>query len=399
MSSHVYCGNFVHATDDKPMDVVTDYALGVKDGKILFFQPKDRLKELLKKYGLHSKHVQQMTEGQFMMPGLVDVHNNVMLYPLSGTSVALPYWDVVKSRCWPLETRYHDPKFAKKVFTKAVDRNVKNGITTACYRSGIHAEAAIELWDIVDKVGQRAFIGKCNRDTIRGEVGYDAYMELTNESLKATRQFLYDVKQKKSPLITPIISPSALTTVTPELMNGLYDSMRINEISMQISLSLDESDDDDAVRIHGRKYVGGGYNSSLLETIRNTVMASKALSFQKSQDYESVTLEEAFMLATLGGSQVLGIDNKIGNFEPGKELDALLIDVNTKHSVIDVFKEVDECPPTAEDTVCKFLLTGDDRNIVQVIVAGKAIIDKQSMYTPQELLQDIKHKLPTPLSK
>ncbi len=39
----------------------------------------------------------------------------------------------------------------------------------------------------------------------------------------------------------------------------------------------------------------------------------------------SQELAEAFYLATLGGADVMGLGNKIGNFEVGKEFDALIV--------------------------------------------------------------------------
>lgn len=49
--------------------------------------------------------------------------------------------------------------------------------------------------------------------------------------------------------------------------------------------------------------VSGGESPSILVAIRDCIKASNVLSFGKSEDYKPLNFEEAFFLATLGGSQ------------------------------------------------------------------------------------------------
>ncbi|XP_022796869.1 guanine deaminase-like isoform X1 [Stylophora pistillata] len=114
--------------------------------------------------------------------------------------------------------------------------------------------------------------------------------------------------------------------------------------------------------------VSGGESPSMLVAIRDCVKASNVISFGKSKGFTALTYEEAFFLATLGGSQVLGLDNKTGNFEVGKDFDALFIDVEVPDSPFDCFNSDD-----TKDVVQKFLYLGDDRNIRKVYVAGKLV--------------------------
>lgn len=48
--------------------------------------------------------------------------------------------------------------------------------------------------------------------------------------------------------------------------------------------------------------VAGGYSPSMLDAVRRTLDTSKALTIQDTQ-YHTLTFEEVFRLATLGGSQ------------------------------------------------------------------------------------------------
>lgn len=57
--------------------------------------------------------------------------------------------------------------------------------------------------------------------------------------------------------------------------------------------------------------VSGGYSTSILDAIRNAVLASKSIYIKneeqqrlsKESQYKPITLDEAFFMATLGGAQ------------------------------------------------------------------------------------------------
>lgn len=64
----------------------------------------------------------------------------------------------------------------------------------------------------------------------------------------------------------------------------------------------------------------------------------------------------------------LSIDDKVGNLVPGKEFDALIIDLNAKNSRLDNFRQY-----TLEENFQRFIHSGDDRNIVSVYVRGRKV--------------------------
>jgi guanine deaminase len=81
-----------------------------------------------------------------------------------------------------------------------------------------------------------------------------------------------------------------------------------------------------------------------------------------------MNINDAFYLSTLGGAISIGLGDKIGSFEVNKEFDGLIVDVNSKNSPIDYYKNDD-----LEKIFQKFLLNGDDRNIINIFVKGKKI--------------------------
>ncbi len=86
-------------------------------------------------------------------------------------------------------------------------------------------------------------------------------------------------------------------------------------------------------------------------------------------------------LATLGGAQVCGLEDRIGSFAPGKAFDALVVSVNDTAGNpglwgADADKKLRvEFPRDKEIEVWleRFLFTGDDRNIKRVYVQGRWI--------------------------
>lgn len=84
----------------------------------------------------------------------------------------------------------------------------------------------------------------------------------------------------------------------------------------------------------------------------------------------TISYKDLFRMATLGGATVLGLDDIIGNFEVGKEFDALLIEPGVTRSKFVVVSNFD----TVQDIVEKFIFLGDDRNITQVYIAGERIL-------------------------
>lgn len=163
--------------------------------------------------------------------------------------------------------------------------------------------------------------------------------------------------------------------------------------------------------------VGGGTHPSILDAIRLTLCASvaacqmneesseedkvercgqdlkRAESFSTSKKRlgedlkdafekgakdpkEPLSMAEAFHLATQGGAEVLGQGDVVGNFLPGKSLDALIINPEGVHgaaghgrSPFDVTEN--ESPM---EVFQKFIFLGDDRNIEQVFIDGRRVL-------------------------
>ncbi|KAF3423352.1 hypothetical protein E2986_06296 [Frieseomelitta varia] len=136
------------------------------------------------------------------------------------------------------------------------------------------------------------------------------------------------------------------------LKSGLCDVQRLKSKSIKIGLGTD---------------VSGGQSCSILDAIRSALQVSIHLSLIK-ENYKALNYKDVFHMATLGGAAALAMDNQIGNFEVGKEFDALVIDIDISDGLLNNLQS-----STLEERLQKFIYSGDDRNIVEVYVSGRKV--------------------------
>ncbi|NXN74506.1 GUAD deaminase, partial [Himantopus himantopus] len=386
-------GTFVHSSASAPMEILHGHLLGVDDsGTIVFFEQTDQQEQLAKKWGFKTSDIRELSNHEFFMPGMVDTHIHAPQYSFTGTRVDLPLLQWLTTYTFPTEAKYKDSDFAEEVYTRVVRRTLKNGTTTACYFATIYTDTSLLLAEIIDKFGQRAFVGKVCMD-MNDSVPH--YKEITADSVQET--------ERVQPVITPRFGPSC----TEDLLCALGDLAQARDLHVQSHISENEEElklvenmfpayqnytelydknklltsktvmahacylSEEELKLfslrgaaishcpnsnfslrsgvlnvqkvlkHNVKLglgtdVAGGYSASMLDAIRKTMMASNSLRINKVNE-TGLTLEEAFQLATLGGSQALGLDDVIGNFEVGKEFDALLINTKASDSPFDLF--------------------------------------------------------------
>lgn len=419
------------------MAILENMAIGVCNGKIEFVASATDLEAHKSERGISDDNIIALTSSQFLMPGLVDAHLHAPQFPNNGIHLDLPLLEWLQNFTFPTEAKFADEKFARAVYAKAVDRVLRCGTTTASYFASMHLEATKILSDIILERGQRALVGKVNMMVNCPDYYRELSVE---DSVKKTEEFILYVRSLKSPLIQPIVTPRFAPTCPRDQLERLGQLAAKHQCHIQSHLCESRAEkawvkdlfpgtknyaevydstglltektvmahcvylDDDEVALVRRGGTGvahcpnsnlslrsgicnvkrllkeglkvglgtdcsGGFSASILDSLRQAVLVSKALS--SMSDSPHLTLEESFRLATLGGAKVLHMSDRIGNFEPGKEFDALLVDVEAKGTPLDIFPE-----DTTEEKIQKFLYNGDDRNILQVFVAGRKVVDQ-----------------------
>ncbi len=108
--------------------------------------------------------------------------------------------------------------------------------------------------------------------------------------------------------------------------------------------------------------VGAGTSFSMLQTMNE---AYKVVQLQ-GQKLSSL---QSFYLATLGGAQSLGLDDKIGSFKTGNEADFVVI--NWGATALSKLRTRNS--KTLQDKLFVLLTLGDDRHIFETYVDGKRV--------------------------
>ncbi|GAB1313661.1 hypothetical protein MFIFM68171_03871 [Madurella fahalii] len=115
---------------------------------------------------------------------------------------------------------------------------------------------------------------------------------------------------------------------------------------------------------------GGGFSSSILDAMRQAMIASHAREAMSKGHDKRLSIDEVFHLATLGGAEVCGLGDKIGNFHVGKDFDAIVVGTQgVDQGIMTMVEEGDSLRTVFE----KFIMTGDDRNMTEVYVRGRRV--------------------------
>ncbi|KAH0955543.1 hypothetical protein HN011_011283 [Eciton burchellii] len=198
-------------------------------------------------------------------------------------------------------------------------------------------------------------VRKCFQEQPSYTAVYKTAGLLTNKTLLAHGVHLEDselaiLKERGTAIIH---CPSSNTY----LRSGLCDVQRLRANNIKVGLGTD---------------VSGGTSYNMLDAMRSALQVSNCLSMIKD-DYTPLNYENVFHMATLGSAKALSIDDKVGNLMPGKEFDALIIDLNASSTFVNNSKEDKGIQGTLQEKLQRFIYSGDDRNIISVYVKGRNI--------------------------
>ncbi|ELK29051.1 Guanine deaminase [Myotis davidii] len=351
--SHIFRGTFVHSTWTCPMEVLRDHLLGVSDsGKIVFLEEASQQEKLAKEWGFKPCDIRELSQHEFFMPGLVDTHIHAAQYSFAGSNVDLPLLQWLTKYTFPTELKFQNLDFAEEVYTRVVRRTLKNGTTTACYFTTIYTDSSLLLAEITDKFGQRAFVGKVcmdMNDTV------PEYKETTEESIKETERFVSEMLQRNYSRVKPIVTPRFALSCSETMLADLGNIAKTRDLHIQTVMAHGcylSAEELDVFRERGAS-IAHCPNSNLS-------LSSGLLNVLEVLKHE----------VKIGLGTALGLDKEIGNFEVGKEFDALLINPKASDSPIDLFSG----DFVGDAFIQKFLYLGDDRNIEEVYVGGKQVV-------------------------
>lgn len=130
--------------------------------------------------------------------------------------------------------------------------------------------------------------------------------------------------------------------------------------------------------------VSGGHTPSILAEAREALFVSRHVAMTQGS-HAKLSVEEALYLATRGGAKVVGLDDRIGGFEVGKDWDAQMVSLtevgetiglDQNNGPVEIFGGEDW-----ETKIAKWVYTGDDRNTIAVWVKGR-LVHSREMFKP-----------------
>lgn len=362
--------------------------------------------------------------GKLIVPGFIDCHVHFSQLDIIG-SFGAQLLDWLNQYAFPVEQKFADPEHAREVAGAFVDELLRNGTTTAMVFGTVHAHSADAIFEAAEARDMRLIAGKVLMDSNCPEALRDDPDSGYAESKALIER--WHGKGRLGYAITPRFaltsSPEQLTAAgklareypdvwihthlaenmdeVEEIARLFPDSRSYLDVYDEFELLRDRTvfahclhmDDEDrslmaskggaaafcptsnlflgsglfdlaSIRAAGIRCglgtdVGGGTSLSLLNT------ASEAYKVLHLQD-QPLQAMRALYLATLGAAEALYLDDKIGNFEMGKEADFVVLDFEGSS----LTARRTGAASTMEEKLFALMTLADDRNIDSTWVHG-----------------------------
>ncbi|MDD2875577.1 MAG: guanine deaminase [Azoarcus sp.] len=176
---------------------------------------------------------------------------------------------------------------------------------------------------------------------------YDRYGQLGERSVYAHCIWLDETDRQR--MAHTGSAMSFCPTSNLFLGSGLFDLDRAHDLGVRVGIGTD---------------VGGGTSFSMLQTLNE---AYKVLQLNGQQ----LSAARAFYLATLGGARSLYLDDRIGNFAPGKEADFVVIDP----SATPLIARRMAAATSLSERLFVLMMLGDDRCVAATHILGECAFD------------------------
>ncbi len=422
-ASVLHCLSDPDRDGDQAIEFIQDGILLIEDGHVIQCADAAKVKvpDSAQSIHLHNK---------LIVPGFVDTHVH---YPQTGmiASYGSQLLDWLERYTFPEETRFADPAIAADTSRFFLDELLRNGTTTALVFGTVHPVSVDAFFAEAQQRKLRMICGKVMMDRNAPEALLD-----TPQTSLADSQSLIDRWHGKDRLgyaVTPRFAPTSTAeqlSVATQLLDDnpgvhLHTHMAENADECHwVSSLFPDTEDYLAVYEHYRLVrkrsvfahcihlsdsawkrlatadaavahcpcsnlfigsglfdlraaqkhqvrlglgtdIGGGDSMSILRNI------NEAYKIQQLQNH-TLTPQHAFYLATLGGARALDLDAHIGNFEPDKEADFLVID---EHATPLLSRRIAR-QENWQDRLFTLLMLGDERCVEQTWILGERTGDR-----------------------
>ncbi|MGX2959808.1 guanine deaminase [Peribacillus sp. JNUCC 23] len=221
----IFQGTAFSSNSPKEVQILKDYLFCINDKGMIekVVAPENVDYQILLDTYQGEENFHCLEEGQYFLPGFVDLHVHAPQWAQAGTALDIPLYDWLNTYTFPLESKFSDVNFAKDVYQDVVRTLLANGTTTALYFATVHKEASLLLAEICAEKGQRGLVGKVVMDNPEQNPEY--YRDIdTQTALADTEEFILAVKElaKSSKQgVYPVVTPRFIPSCTDSALKGL----------------------------------------------------------------------------------------------------------------------------------------------------------------------------------
>lgn len=362
---------------------------------------------------------------QLIIPGMIDTHIHFPQTEMVGAyGEQLLSW--LNTYTFPTEIQFKDKAYASEIAKFFVNELLKNGTTTALVFCTVHPESVDALFEAAEQHQMRLIAGKVMMDRHAPEALCDTVESSYDDSKALIEKWhgqgraLYAITPRFAPTSTPeqLERAGQLKAEYPDVYVHTHLSENKDEIAWVKDLfpaqkgyldvyhhygltgqrsvfahcvhledaewqCMHETDSAIAfcptsnlflgsglfplnktwqqqVKVGLGTDVGAGTSFSLLQTV-NEAYKVQQLQGDKLSAYESL------YHATLGGAKALDLDDKLGNFNVGKEADFVVL--NIKPTALQQLRQ--SRSKSLEDSLFALFTIGDDRNVEATYIYGQ----------------------------
>ncbi len=362
---------------------------------------------------------------QLIIPGMIDTHIHFPQTEMVGAyGEQLLSW--LNTYTFPTEIQFKDKAYASEIAKFFVNELLKNGTTTALVFCTVHPESVDALFEAAAQHQMRLIAGKVMMDRHAPEALCDSADSSYDDSKALIEKWhgqgraLYAITPRFAPTSTPeqLERAGQLKAEHPDVYVHTHLSENKDEIAWVKDLfpaqkgyldvyhhygltgqrsvfahcvhledaewqCMHETDSAIAfcptsnlflgsglfplnktwqqqVKVGLGTDVGAGTSFSLLQTV-NEAYKVQQLQGDKLSAYESL------YHATIGGAKALDLDDKLGNFNVGKEADFVVL--NIKPTALQQLRQ--SRSKSLEDSLFALFTMGDDRNVEATYIYGQ----------------------------
>ncbi|MDX2245176.1 MAG: amidohydrolase [Bacteroidia bacterium] len=411
-------GDFVTAEKSQP--VIRDGFLAVNEGKII---------AIGKREDLGQKYTSEKTidaSGKIVMPGLVNTHTHAAMTMFRGLANDLPLQEWLEKHVWPAEARFVSEETVYAATLLAITEMIRSGTTTFCDMYFFEEEVALAA----KKAGMRAVIGEGILDfptpsqpTAEDALNYSATLihKWANDPLISvalsphspytcsedllrkcrhfadslnvrlmihlaeTRKEVSDMKAARN--MSPVEYLDQIGFLGPDVTAAHCVHLSEKDLSLlstrktgiahnpQSNMKLASGVAPVPAMLKSGLSVGLGTDGvasnndlNLWEEMNTASLLQKVF----LEDPTALNAETTFLMATIGGATVLGLEDKIGSLKPGKQADLLIINMQHPHN------------HPRYDIFAQLVYSTDAADVETVVIEGKRVMENQRLLTLDE---------------